>query len=76
MIGEILIAVSVGVSGWSIRRALDRLLTRIDLIERRMTYVEGNTMLAAQHLEGIAADTVYIQPIRDRVDALSSDVNR
>lgn len=74
MIGELAIAVAIIFSAKLIVSGLNRIEDRIDSIERKMTYVEGNTMLSAQHLEGIAADTVYIQTIRDRVDAITSAV--
>lgn len=74
MTGELAIAAAIVFSASLIVSALKRIEARIDSIERKMTYVEGNTMLSAQHLEGIAADTIYIQTIRDRVDTITSAV--
>ena len=76
MIGEFAIALAIVWAGWTASKALRSIDQRIDAIERRVTYVEGNTMLSAQHLEGIASEAVHISVIRDRVDSISSSLGQ
>ena len=60
MIGEIAIAAAVIWAGWSISKQIRLLDARLNAMELRLTYVEGNTMLSAQHLESIAAEASHI----------------